>query len=803
MLVALLGLMVTGGWLLHVPMMVEIKSGLVPMVFNSGLCFLMSGIAIMLMQSATPAARNIRQGFGAAVVTLCGLSFIENVVDSNLGIDLASLHAWYDYGNTRPGRMAPNSALGFMLIGASIVLSDRVTSKARALTAVFMTFCVLAIGLTGLVGYLLAPDLLFGWARSARMALHTASGMILSSIGIWLNWSQRDWYVSRKYFHQDEKIRFLGSAILVVVTITVGLVGFVLLQSVLEKTLHSELENVIHDRKPWFRLTIGEAVRHASTSAQLTGLEAASVASLLAPDSQTNRKRVVDLGSSLIAQGFRGVALQDLNGDILYTHGQFNVAPEIVAPLGPAFQSDLVWDKELVVRTHLPLVSQNRKVGELVVDAATPQLAKILFDGSHLGASGEIGTCIANGAVLQCFPGNKHDAPFIIKQRSQTGKPLPVEFALAGKSGVVQTLDYAGRNVIAAYALLAPGLGFVVKQDTTEVYADIRHAFETGALIIVLVALLGSILLYSQLHPLATQMRASELDASEKEQEIRTIMAAVGDGILTIHEHGVIQSANASASDIFGYETGALAGKEFHLLILGEMKSEQPIEGHFHDFVDRPNIEVCGMRKNGTSFPIERTLTKVPKSHLFVGVLRDISARKEAESALHKLARQDSLTGLPNRFLFMDRLHSAMLRSSRSASAMALMFLDLDGFKKINDSLGHQAGDELLVEFARRLSSLVRKTDTVARLAGDEFTIILESLVHPEMDAQFVARKVIESMQQPFLIGGSEVKVTASIGLVIHQGRQGEVDVAQLLERADQEMYAVKHSGKNAFRLGT
>lgn len=142
-----------------------------------------------------------------------------------------------------------------------------------------------------------------------------------------------------------------------------------------------------------------------------------------------------------------------------------------------------------------------------------------------------------------------------------------------------------------------------------------------------------------------------------------------------------------------------------------------------------------------------------------------------------------------------------MLRSSRSGAAMALLFLDLDGFKRVNDTLGHQAGDELLIQFAQRLTSIVRKSDTVARLAGDEFTIILEELTQPEEDAQAVANKILSAMEPPFVVTGREAKVTASIGIVVHHGTNSDVNISDLLQRADKGMYAAKQSGKNAFRM--
>ena len=678
-LLVALGVTVMAGWLLHVPSMVQVKAGLVPMVFNPALCFTLSGLAIVQMRATGPRAQRLRLCIGAALVLLCGLSFLEALFDLDLGVDLARLHTWLDYGNTRPGRMAPNTALGFMLIGATVLLVDRIRRKRHALAVILLTFGVLAIGLTGLAGYLLAPDLLFGWARSARMALHTASGMIVAAIGLWLAWSQGEWFQSRRFFREDEKIRFLGATILFVVTVTVGLTGFVLLQTSLEKTVENNLESIARNRKPWFDATARIAIRFASTSARLAGLDDAAAAAL-AQSGTAADARFQELANRLAREGFRGIVLEDAAGKPLHTVGRFAAVPEIAAPLDRDGRSLLVWDGEMVLRSVVPLQAGGKDIGRLVFDMATPQLAASLFNAAYLGETGEIAACIQASDDLLCFPGNRHAAPFRVKPRFATGHPLPVEYALAGRSGVVYTLDYRGENVIAAYAPLAPGLGYVVKQDTKQAYAGIRADLGRGAPVILLIAVFGAFLLNSQLHPLAERMRESEL-------------------------------------------------------------------------------------------------------------------------ALTKLAQYDNLTDLPNRFLFMDLLGTAILRSRRSGHAMALMFLDLDGFKQVNDTLGHAAGDQLLIEFARRLTAVMRRTDTAARLAGDEFTVILEDLAHPEDDVRLVADKILASVREPFDLDGGHARVTVSMGAVIHQASVASVDIEQLLHRADQGMYAAKQAGKNMCKV--
>ncbi len=176
-------------------------------------------------------------------------------------------------------------------------------------------------------------------------------------------------------------------------------------------------------------------------------------------------------------------------------------------------------------------------------------------------------------------------------------------------------------------------------------------------------------------------------------------------------------------------------------------------------------------------------------------MINDITEIKKVELQLIKLARVDALTGLPNRVQFDESLKKAIARSRRGGLSMALMYLDIDRFKSINDTYGHQVGDDALVEFARRLSSVVRKTDIVARLSGDEFVIILEEMKN-EAEAEIVANKIIAAMGVPFMLGGVEYRVTTSIGIaVLHD----DADSQALLRRADKALYHAKAAGRNAF----
>lgn len=174
----------------------------------------------------------------------------------------------------------------------------------------------------------------------------------------------------------------------------------------------------------------------------------------------------------------------------------------------------------------------------------------------------------------------------------------------------------------------------------------------------------------------------------------------------------------------------------------------------------------------------------------------EIAARKLVEEKIRYMANHDNLTGLPNRALFKDRLQTAQHLAVRNQQKLAILFIDLDGFKAVNDNLGHKAGDLLLQEVAVRLQGRVRHSDTVARMGGDEFILLLNA-INGEADAELVAKKVLEALQQPVLVVGQAARIGASIGISIFPDHGEDAD--KLISYADTAMYDIKKSGKNAY----
>lgn len=286
------------------------------------------------------------------------------------------------------------------------------------------------------------------------------------------------------------------------------------------------------------------------------------------------------------------------------------------------------------------------------------------------------------------------------------------------------------------------------------------------------------------------------------ESRTRNIIDSSYDAFIAIDSDGIIIDWNQQAEVIFGWTRQESLGVALGELIIPQKFRQAHSEGMLRFLttgkgpVLDQRIELVALRCNGEEFPVELTIRSI--QHLgqyeFCAFLRDITERRETERRLLYLAQNDQLTGIPNRSLFNDRIHEAMKRTRRNKSLMALMYLDIDYFKSINDGYGHKVGDGLLKEFARRLRASVRTTDTVARLGGDEFTIIMENLKNP-VDAEHLAAKIIEHIRQEVQIDEVQLHITTSIGIAFFS--DDELDPDQLINNADKALYRAKEAGRD------
>ncbi|HET6719532.1 MAG TPA: EAL domain-containing protein, partial [Rhodocyclaceae bacterium] len=289
----------------------------------------------------------------------------------------------------------------------------------------------------------------------------------------------------------------------------------------------------------------------------------------------------------------------------------------------------------------------------------------------------------------------------------------------------------------------------------------------------------------------------------ERIQLAATVFDSTADGVVIADRQGKIITVNRAFTEITGYREDEVCGRNPRLLQSG--LQDQSFYRAMWSAIrqnDRWSGDLWNRRKDGSSFPESLTISAVRDdsgdiTH-YVGVFSDITRLKSAQEALDFQAHHDPLTGLPNRLLLEDRLDSAVQRAKRERSSLALLFIDLDRFKNINDTLGHHVGDVVLCEAARRFTGAVREADTVARLGGDEFIIVLEN-IHEPAAASRVAEKILVALHQAIVIAGQEFFIGASIGIGVYP--QDGDNPADLLKHADAAMYRAKEHGRNTFEF--
>lgn len=338
----------------------------------------------------------------------------------------------------------------------------------------------------------------------------------------------------------------------------------------------------------------------------------------------------------------------------------------------------------------------------------------------------------------------------------------------------------------AVFALLFPDNYSVVENNlsTTLLYTSVL--FFIGAIAVTLVAQTYAIL--------ASRLRT-----------ISMAMEQSASSILITDDGGHIEYANPSALQVSGYTREEIKGKKFSSLCAGnfdqesisnvvaQLKYGSSWRGELHNY-----------KKSGEEYweiasiaPVKNSSGQI--SH-FVAVKEDITSIKQAKDKIHHLAQHDNLTGLPNRLLMMERLERAITTATDNGCQVAILFIDVDGFKEVNDQFGHATGDLLLKKLTQDLTACVRDTDTVARIGGDEFIVVLEN-VTDDQALRMVAQRMIKTVSEPFNVQDSAALVTASIGISVYP--KDSQDPTELIQLADKAMYKIKHNGKNNFAFAS
>ena len=443
---------------------------------------------------------------------------------------------------------------------------------------------------------------------------------------------------------------------------------------------------------------------------------------------------------------------------------------------------------------------QPKNHADTAAGATLSQIREAHRNYQGFGNTGELVLAKRKGEQIVFLLSHRHggmETPSPIPFGSRLAEPI--RLALSGKSGTIIGPDYRGQTVLAAYEPVAElNFGVVAKIDMSEIRAPFIRAGLLALLITLFFVGIGAWLFHRVSDPLLRRIQRNEESLKEAQ-----IIAATGSWEWDISARKILWSEQLYR--IFGLELGKLEPSfkllmacvhpddrtEIRRLIARSIRMLIPFSADFR--IVRPSGKERWVHGQGQDHSSGKG------NQLWCGTVQDITERKQIENQVRQKAYFDPLTGLPNRSLYYDRLKQAITQASRNRSAMAVMFMDLDYFKPINDELGHEYGDQALVEVGKRLQQCVRGADTVARIGGDEFSVILGEIAS-ESASCMVAEKIIGAIKQPMMLKGNQYTLGISIGISITAPEHND-DAESVMRMADDAMYQAKTSGRNRYCL--
>ncbi|NOY13407.1 MAG: diguanylate cyclase [Deltaproteobacteria bacterium] len=299
-----------------------------------------------------------------------------------------------------------------------------------------------------------------------------------------------------------------------------------------------------------------------------------------------------------------------------------------------------------------------------------------------------------------------------------------------------------------------------------------------------------------------SRVEQAEIELEKREEYFRSVANSSVDAVVSVDQDDRVRFWSDGAEHVFNCPSSEALGMpiscflqfaaEDRLLTLNQLaEADQP-------WSQRQTFAVPGQRKSGESFPTELSVScgMVAGQPLYTLIVRDITERQQLENRIRRLASHDNLTQLPNRSLLLDRLQVAMPQTCRQGGQFALLFIDLDQFKPVNDDYGHDTGDQVLQQVAQRMLATVRASDTVARVGGDEFAVLLSN-VEDEAAVSRACEHLLTALRRRFIVNGNQITISCSIGVALFNGQKQTA--SGLISRADSAMYAAKRAGKNRY----
>ena len=452
-------------------------------------------------------------------------------------------------------------------------------------------------------------------------------------------------------------------------------------------------------------------------------------------------------------------------------------------------QEERIVDRERTLRSAgVDLVGAAGR--EQIYEAAISGVRRLLGDQSpvRLALVGEEGPAVVGSSDEHTW--SLSETTFDWLREHSTADRIPyTELPQQARSDL--RLDGGHTVLIVPLSIQSEVRGLLVVCSALEVRVDVARSFEALGLQVSL-AVEGASL-------------AEDLHRRQSEARFRSLVAHSSDLITVLDANGIVTYQSPSIERVLGYRADEVEGTRFGWLLTEADRSrlDQLVAGDGGGSTDAHTFECSLVHRDGTSLRFEVQHTDLLQDEHVGGIVlngRDVSERKAFEEQLAHQAFHDPVTNLANRALFSDRVEHALMRSQRGFPDIAIVFIDLDDFKTVNDSLGHAAGDHVLQEVARRLQIAVRPTDTVARFGGDEFAVLLES-VNDSAQAADAAARILHALEIPLEIDGKQVFPRASIGICLVDRENESPEAAELLRNADVAMYMAKRDSKGGYRV--
>jgi len=737
----------------------------------------------------------------AMLVLFPTLMLIEHLGGIALGVDFARPDTAPSQDTPHPGRLSPNACVGFLLAGIGFAIG-RHSSRHRSRWLLPLSLGVAAIGLAGLVGHFLNLEPLFRLAQANRLVPPTALALVMAGLALWLIREELTRSQSRSIEMIEHRIARRTVAVVTLVALGGGITGFAVIRNSFERFMMDSMRLSATTNAAALANALEAALWYPKTAATRLSVRNALRRLRDTPGDEEARELLREVGENLLSAGLLSARFYDTRGEEVAAAGASMTAAAITSDaLAGEGTSRLVWSGGYVLQAENPVTDGSHVIGTVRTEQRLHLVDQLLRDIRMANDSSDALLCSRAAGQAACAPTRLYAAPFTIPMYGPDGKPsLPINRALLGEAGVGIVRDLRGVPVVAAYTPIKDyGLGLVVKTDVDTLYEPLKNRAEILLLALAGLVVLGTYAVRSQVRPLLASVGHEQRRSATSERRVRAITDNLPVLIAYIDNRERLQFANETMRTWMGLDPAEVVGRPLREVI-GDTLYEQrepylrrALQGERVEFelvsraqeVDRhlQNIYIPEIEADGSVAGLYTLST-------------DVTAMKLVEQHLEEQARVDSLTGLPNRRRFEEKLLEAMARSRRLKRPMALLFLDLDHFKEINDTHGHGVGDAVLREFAARLTASVRVTDTVARLAGDEFVIILEVLNHRE-EAMMIAAKIVERMRDPVACAGQTLRLSTSVGIALFDGATQSAEA--LVAAADAALYEAKRAGRNTY----